>query len=431
MYFISFLSVFFSQAFSWVFSVFNNIIVVRTLGPEGQGVIALIISFSGILATFGNLGLNWSNTYWAARKRALTDTIFSNSMVFSLILMCTVFILLKGRFIDFANPFIDAQFFRIVLLALPFIVFTQLNQSLLLGLGRMVPYNLISVLRLFFLTVGFALFLIILKESLVFAVWSWFAVCVLVCFLSICFVLKQLENFRFKADRKIFTDSLRIGVRVFLLGLISLLIMRFDFFILRYFKGAESVGYYSIAVLFTEVLLFIPQILGQLIMPRGSMQDSGSLLLALRVNRIAVSYSLILGVVMVFVMRPILLILFGPLFLIAYKSFVFLIPGIIALNCTSTICSYINGKDGYPTQMILAALTAFVVNVLLDLLLIPKYNINGAAVASSVAYLASTCFCLVYFYYQKKIPVKELLVLQRDDVRALKERFIQLLNKNI
>lgn len=431
MYFISFLSVFFSQAFSWVFSVFNNIIVVRTLGPEGQGVIALIISFSGILATFGNLGLNWSNTYWAARKRALTDTIFSNSMVFSLILMCTVFILLKGPVIDFVNPFIDARFFRIVLLALPFIVFTQLNQSLLLGLGRMVPYNLISVLRLSFLTLGFALFLIILKKSLVSAVWVWFAVCVLVCFLSIYFVLKQLENFRFKADRKIFTDSVRIGVRVFLLGLISLLIMRFDFFILRYFKGVESVGYYSIAVLFTEVLLFIPQILGQLIMPRGSMQDSGSLLLALRVNRIAVSYSLILGVVMVFAMRPILLILFGPLFLIAYKSFVFLIPGIIALNCTSTICSYINGKDGYPAQMILAALTAFVVNVLLDLLLIPKYNINGAAAASSAAYLASTCFCLVYFYYQKKIPVKELLVLQRDDVRALKERFTQLLNKNI
>ena len=427
MYFISFLTVVFSQAFSWVFSVFNNIIVVRTLGPEGQGVIALVVSFSGILATLGNLGLNWSNTYWAVRKKTMADTIFSNSMVFSLILILAVFILLKGRFIDFTNPFIDANFFRIVLLAIPFMVFTQLNQSLLLGLQKMMPYNLISVSRLFFLTLGFSFFLVILKKTLVFAVWVWFYVAVLICFFSVYLVINQLKGFRLKIDIRAFTDSVKIGVRVFSLGLISLLIMRFDFFILRYFKGVESVGYYSIAVLFTEVLLFIPQILGQLIMPRGSMQDSGSLILALRVNRIAVVYSLVLGVAMILFIRPVLLILFGSSFLSSYRSFILLVPGIIALNCTSTICSYINGKEGYPKQMILAALLAFIINILFDLLLIPKYGIDGAAVASSIAYFASTCFCLAYFYWQKKITAKDLLVLQRNDLILLKEKFIRVL----
>lgn len=79
-----------------------------------------------------------------------------------------------------------------------------------------------------------------------------------------------------------------------------------------------------------------------------------------------------------------------------YLPFVLLTPGILAIAVLYPYTAFYAGSNRIMVN-IKGALCALVVIVLLDLLLIPHWQIAGAAVASSIGYIVYQCWVMGHF----------------------------------
>ena len=103
----------------------------------------------------------------------------------------------------------------------------------------------------------------------------------------------------------------------------------------------------------------------------------------------------------------------------AFWPLVLLMPGIIAASCTRVLGSFLfsQGRIIYNT---LATFIALGVTIALDLVLIPWLEVEGAAIASSIAYV---CALVVTLYWYRKVstrPIAEALVWRPSDIEHYK-----------
>jgi O-antigen/teichoic acid export membrane protein len=89
-------------------------------------------------------------------------------------------------------------------------------------------------------------------------------------------------------------------------------------------------------------------------------------------------------------------IVFGPAFSASYAPLLALLPGIVLLGGGKVLTSELAGR-GYAHYNSINAGMALVLTVVLDLALIPRLGVTGAAIASTVAY--SVIFVTAVFFY--------------------------------
>ena len=80
----------------------------------------------------------------------------------------------------------------------------------------------------------------------------------------------------------------------------------------------------------------------------------------------------------------------------AYLPLLLLLPGVVLLGGAKVLTNEIAGR-GYPQYNSINSGIALVLTVILDLVLIPRYGVPGAAFASSVAYTI-IFFTSIIFY---------------------------------
>ena len=80
--------------------------------------------------------------------------------------------------------------------------------------------------------------------------------------------------------------------------------------------------------------------------------------------------------------------------------------------------SALSGR-GRPLPVTVGAALAFVVNVVLNLLWIPRYGIVGASLASSVSYAVVTLVVIVAYLRITGSRLRDALVLRREDLAKL------------
>src|SRR5438128_9894719 len=113
-------------------------------------------------------------------------------------------------------------------------------------------------------------------------------------------------------------------------------------------------------------------------------------------------------------------VLFGDEFSAAQIPLILLMPGIIAACATRVLGSYLfsQGRIIYNTY---ATFIALGLTIALDVVLIPWLEVPGAAIASSVAYIAALLATLYWYKQASGGSVREALVVQADDVREWAE----------
>ena len=94
---------------------------------------------------------------------------------------------------------------------------------------------------------------------------------------------------------------------------------------------------------------------------------------------------------------------------------VFLAPGKLATIYLAGI-----GKPQYYTYMAVAGV-AF--TVIFDVALIPKYSINGAAIASMLSYCLSGIIALIWFKRETTASLRETLLIKKNDWLVYKQIF--------
>lgn len=409
-----------------VLALLTSIIITRMLGPAGKGKFTLIFAILTIFIQFGNLGLMSPAAYFSAKTRELAKKTSS-----SLLIVCLVwgsFLILISIIIIQSYPFLIKGVNKGLVFISLFIIPAALAQlyfsNILLGMERILEFNIPQLLFEFQRLVAAILVLVFLNKSLFFLVILILGIYYVNAFINIYLVKKQTDFNLKDFNLRMLKEMLNKGFRVYLSTLFAFLVLRSDILLLNYFKSAYEVGIYSVGVTAADKLLLLPTTIGMMLFPKVASQNQNAGELTKKTLRFT-SLIMLLGCFTGLILGyPAILLLFGLEFAASYLPFVLLLPGVYFLSL-ETVLMYDFGGRGFPRIIYLSPLSGFIMNFILNLILIPELGYIGASITSSVSYLLMLIINTAYFCRITGSRVSEMFIPRKAEVAEVFNQIVE------
>jgi O-antigen/teichoic acid export membrane protein len=232
---------------------------------------------------------------------------------------------------------------------------------------------------------------------------------------------------KIEIDLKFWKELLKESLPFALIGFFVVIYFRIDSIMLSYMKGDEIVGYYSASYrLIDSLSSLIPIIIYSVMFPVMS-KYLNSLDDLKKVWIKAFNLSFIIGLITtIFVVvfaKYIILIIYGSSYLPSIVVLKILIWAFFII-CISSITSGLLNAINKQRLVTFGASIGAIINVILNLILIPRYSMEGAALATVVT---EVLMFMLYIYLTckfLKIKTSELLslfIFSKEDIFIIKE----------
>lgn len=184
-------------------------------------------------------------------------------------------------------------------------------------------------------------------------------------------------------------EYFKFGIKSILGKVISLLLYALDIYIISFLLDNKSVAYYYVAVGLSKVTWFIADSAGNILYPKfiksqnensSDVLNNSSLLIeiVLLFNILSLIGFALLG-------KILLPIIYESSYILAYKSVLILIIGGQGMVYYKILSRFLASKNRW-NEIYLSLIIAIVINIILNFIFIPIWGIEGAAVASLIAY---------------------------------------------
>ncbi len=398
----------------------SSVVTARWLGPEGRGLLATLSVITGLTLQFGNLGLHSGNVYYVAKDPGAAPAVLGNSLWLSLFLggLGGLGAVAAGLLRPSWFPGIPFALIAVTAAALPFHFMMLLFQNCLLGMREVKAFNVFEGAGKTLTFLALAVYLVLLGGGAQGAV-VLFAVTSAVFALASVVYCRRLVPSGFRLDSALFRRMIGFGGKVYLSCLMSFVVLRSDMLLVNYYCGAAQAGVYSITVQIADTLLLVPMTIGMLLFPRiaSEQADRQEEVTSRVIRHTALLLGLLCAVAWVLV-GPVVSFLYGPPFGEAAVALRWLVPGIWAVGLNGVLMNHFGGQ-GMPWVTVAAPCVGAVLNVLLNLFLLPRYGIVGAAAASTVAYAAMATVGFGAFRKRRGGRLRESLVMAPEEVMGL------------
>ena len=396
-------------------------ILARTLGAEGKGTITLIITLPQLIAGIGSWGLQASAVYFAGRgfnRRKLSRDILFGGVGLSLVYVAVCYAF-RERILHTLLVGLESRWFDVSIWLIPFtllFLFVTLLFQGMLKFGASTVMNLISVA---FRVILLFVVLVLLDLGLASAAWTYALATVFPLIVGLVYLFFTLSRRQTDAPSARVQDLWKYGFQVHWGNIAQQANLRFDMLILNPLVSTAAVGLYSVAVPLAQLILLIPGALSQALFPRvaNTSHEQGAQTTT-QMTRVALYISMLGAVGLAVAGKPVLSV-FGSEFTAAYGAMLALIPGLLFLSVAMIVAQFLAGI-GKPQYNSIASVIALAVNLVLLFVLIPRWGIVGASVASSVAYATQCLFICFYFFNIAKVPARSILVPQHGDFAQIK-----------
>jgi len=415
------------QLITVILGIIISVILARTLGPEKVGIYSIIILIFTLLTTFGNLGINISNTYYGVKKKYTWSEIASNSLISAFLLGISLSMIFPILF------YLDPSLFKNISLSLviiasivtPFTLLMFYFQYILLGQNRIKEYNFTSIIQSIIYLSLIVILLLFVHGDLNAVIISWTTSFVTAAIIPMILVYKSTK-FKLHFNLNLFKKSVKFGSKSYLGNVIQFFNYRIDMFLIGLLLNFGSVGYYSISVGLAESLWYLPSAVGTLVFARTpSLSDKARNESTPRICRNTLFITIVLALILFFTGKYIILILFGSQYLPALEPLWVLLPGIIALSICKVLSNEITGR-GKPLITTYASIMSLIVNIPLNIIFIPQMGITGSALASSISYTAATLVVLANFLKLSKSTISETLIIKKQDIKLYNEFLLKI-----
>lgn len=380
--------------------VLTNIVIARSLGPEGKGIITIVLLVLGQSALLLTLGVEIALIYYAGRRWKGLDELASASMSLGIILGFAASGLALMFFALFLRKVIPSRLLPLLVLMSSMLLMAltaRFLQSLIRVSGRIIEGGTLGVLVALLNLVAVSTLLItgLGLQGVLFGLW-------LSDVLASIFTLALALKWRIVQRGPVFAPSIwkslvTYGLKLHIGSVLQALNYRFDTYIVAFFLGTASVGLYSVAVAMAELLWLLPGSLGTVLMQRVATwteQEANAMMGPL--NRLTSGTLLVGATVYALLGNWLIRLIYGKVFAHSYYPLLLLLPGIWALGLWKNIMNDLSVR-GYPASKSYTTGVAVVLTISLDIVLIPRWGIVGAAIASSIAYI--TAFVIALWLY--------------------------------
>jgi len=416
---------FITRVLMLIFGIGISIIIARVLGPERQGIYSLAILSSSLLIIFTNFGIGASSVYYLGKRKYSPKEIFGNNILYTLFI--SIFAILMGLIIIFffndkLFPNIEKEYLFLALSLIPFQLFLDFIVSILLGFQKIKKYNLINLFQIFIflILIGILLlgFHLGIKAAIFAQIMSFFIGGVLLFFC----VRRETGGISLKLNKSYFKDSFLYGGKVCLNNILSFLHFRLNIFLINIFINPVAVGFYSIAVGISEKLWLVSQSASTVLFPKVSSETNEKKLKEFTpfVCRNVLFITIIGAVLLFFLSDWIIILLYSKAYLNSILPLKILLIGMIGISGDRILVNDLTGR-GKP--MIGAYINGGVVilNLILNILWIPKFGIAGAAWATAISYVFDFVVTLVIYSKISNNKIKDSLFLKKSDLIFYKQ----------
>lgn len=422
-----------SQVAGIFLGLIANILLARSLGPTGKGYYDLVIGTAGLLVTFLGFSLASGVFYYASKEALHYRRLYG---VLSLVVLAQSLVTLAGLYVlqhfTVADWLLPAENRRaaIWLISLSMLV-QQLGRFAQMLLGGKARFQSVSLKNIIMQVVATGLLAGLFMAGVTLPAYFILA-SLIAAVVNLLLCLYEVWGLPLLSDRIFLKGAMIYSLPLALGNFLQFLNYRLDIFIVNNYHGLYTVGVYTLAVGLAQLIWLVPNNLATLVLNKAAASKEGqwqSAQVAL-LSRLSFGFSLVAGVGIAIVGPSVIGPLYGERFHASIIPLLLLLPGIVLFSVTIILSGQLAGigKQIYTT---LVAGIAFLCTLLLDLLLIPRWGANGAAVASTCAYTLS--MVLTWYFFQRIHPavtLSDLLLLQRQDLLNLRTVFQRTLIKN-
>ncbi len=420
---IIFVGIFLSKLLTYIY----RIVIARHFGPEIYGLYSLALIVLGLFVVFSSIGLTdglirFASFYRGKKQihkiryllKILTIILFASSTIFAILLfLCSSFISIN----IFHNENL-VIFLRVFSVLIPLTVFSYIFLGILRAFEKIELYsftwnvlqNLVKVITLILF-----IFLGLKTNAVIFSYFLGILSMLLVAYFLCRYKLSEVfAPHKLKKEKKarITKEVFSYSWPVMFTGLVGTMFYWIDSFLLGYFMGAINVGIYNAATPLIGLMAFIPAMFTQLFFPlitkEFSKKNYGVIReLSKQVGKWILILNLPMFLIMIVFPTTLINLFFGESYLAASSALRILAIGgfISSLVFLSTDLISMIGKS---KLILINIIGASIFNVILNFILIPRYGLNGAAIATSVVttLLSIVLLCEVK-YHIKIIPTKK------------------------
>jgi len=379
-----------------------TIYAARALGTAGYGVFSYAMGLTAFFIFFKNIGVDSILTREVARRPAERDRLFATSFWIEVgLLIVTAFLLL------FVAPLLSHIPEALLLIpALAVMIIADDMKDLLIAFFRgiekmeweaivVVATNIVLVLF------GFGALLISatpLYLALAYAASSVFGVL----FAGGIIFIRHIRGFFRSFDKDLIAPILRSAWPMAVSGLASLFLFNIDIIMLGYWRTVDDVGVYAAVQKIVGILAVIPALIATSTFPVFSrlahQKDSAHMREAMEsVLRILFLFAVPLVLGGIVLSAPLLEFIFGAAYVSGASAMAVLLVSILAIFPLAIFTNFIFAYDEQ-RKTIIYPIVASLVNIGLNYVLIPKFGMIGASVAtltSNFIYvILMTRFCL-------------------------------------
>ncbi|MDD5544024.1 MAG: flippase [Acidobacteriia bacterium] len=399
-----------------------GVFIARALGPVGRGEYNLALLVGTFLVFMMDLGFSSAVSYFVSSGKFSSDQMLKNSFWASWILGVAgllLFLLMEhvGMAEVLLGKFAMTPSVMTVLIFLPAAFFQLYFNVLLLGEGRMLVYNLVPIVAQFAvvttigiqyfrssLTVNWVVFLYLMGNVV--------SIFVMLLFRRNFFSALMTPFFTWKEIKTI----LKFSVPAHLGAVIQFLNFRLDSFIVNFYLGVGAVGIYTLSGSFAELLWMISRPIGTILMPKVAASGSATTLgdVVFRSSSLAFFATLVVSIALAVVAPWAIPLVYGAKFQGSVTPLLLLLPGATIFCYTNVQACYLTGI-GKPQINTAVSGISLIATVGLDLWLIPRIGVNGAAIASTVSYTLSSVLTVYQASKLSKVPLYAAFRLPRKE----------------
>lgn len=416
----------FSQQFlSLVLGFAVSIILARSLGREGVGILALVFLFSTLIITFVNFGVPAATIYLlGSKKYKLQEVLFNNlslSVLQSIVGLLGAFIVLfffKNRF--FVK--VDSRYLYWIMIMIPINLINTNLRVIFQAVGDFKSFNVVTISKIIW-NATLLIVLLLLHAITILNVIFVNILAQLLTFLLVIILLRQhtsRSSIRLRIHLGYLKDTIHYGMKIYASSIFTFFNYKQDRFLLNYYLSPIDVGVYKVGANLGEKLWMVSQSVSIVIFPKiASLKDDEGQRRWMTpfISRHIFTGTAIVAMLLFWITPFLIQFLYGEEFAETAVVLRIILPGVVFLTLSRIVTNDIAGRGRPGINMVLAGFSVLV-NLVANVLLIPRLGVYGAAWASTLSYTANTFLAASIYTRIAKVPLFSLFVLRPSDFQV-------------
>jgi O-antigen/teichoic acid export membrane protein len=397
----------------------SSIVLSRELGPDGRGIVSLVVVLIATATALATFGFSTSFAYLAGKNDHPLDQIVGNIIVAAFGLgALTIFVLVASSDLLLRSVLrgMSELEYAVTLASIPFAYLAVFQLNFLVGAGEAQRASVMQLCAGVFTAVLVVAALLVGNQGVSGVIATMAAIAAVVALWYLTIVIR-MYGISFAGSRTIGKTAAKFGAKVYLGTISGQFWLRADVLVLNFYAGSSAVGQYSLATSLAEKVWILDSSVAQVTLHdviRSSAREAG--LLVAKTSRnvlfLAAGGCLALAVVAPWLVPA----LFGEEFAASIAPLWLLLPGVLAIAVARPISSYFYGQMGRPQITSAVSILTAVVGIAAYLILVPPFGAAGAALGSSIAYVVPVIAYVPLFRRATGLTARETFLINRADL---------------